>query len=557
MKTFKQNIKEWYNLAKPNKWYFFLATFFVVLARITVLIAPIFAAKVTLCITSGDYAGTILYLILVFVMLILRKLFWYFNYVVYANLIKSTYNRINDEFVDKSLNAKSFNFKSVTKEQILNIVHTDVFQVADFSDKLGAALARGIVTIVSIVIIFTVNIYAGAIVLIADILDFILLNWMNTKRQKYTKQIRETRDKQYKKFSEIVDKRETIRDLGLKRKTKKEYSHILDNYIDQLDKQTTWDFHKSGTYEVFYRTLILLATIMCVILVSYNHLTVETYFVIITYITDGITDTKDLYGVITDYKNTCVSVARVKTVLNFVERDKITFGNNNLKDILGSVCFVDVSYRKDDEGNPAIKHFDVLIKENETCLILGNRHCGKRTIFNMLRRAIVPKSGEILIDGINILDYNEKSYRDNFSYVSTHPVFISGSIIKNLTVFEKNKNIVYEICRELGIYRYIMSLPNKFNTEISAVSYEKLYLLGLARAILTGSEVLVLYEFPEGLTEKEKENIKSIIRKMHRTRTIIIFSAKEHCYNICDKIVTIEKGEIKSIKFNNIEDSVI
>lgn len=291
---------------------------------------------------------------------------------------------------------------------------------------------------------------------------------------------------------------------------------------------------------------------MAVFLVAGNGISLELYFVIIAYVADGISNTKDLYSVLYDFKNVNVALGRVKTVLNFADKEEIEVGSNNLKDILGSICFNKVSYKKSiEDENPSLNNFDVLFKENETTLIMGPRSCGKRTIFNMLRRNIKPIKGEILIDGVNLYDFTKASHRDNFSYVTTKPTFFKGSIIKNLTVYEKNRKIVYEICRELGIYNYIESLPKKFNTDISQIPYEKLYLLGLARAILYACEILVIYEFPDNLSTSEKDNIKNIINKMHGTRTILIFSAKDYCADISNKIIRIERGEVKSISFND------
>ena len=62
---------------------------------------------------------------------------------------------------------------------------------------------------------------------------------------------------------------------------------------------------------------------------------------------------------------------------------------------------------------------------------------------------------------------------------------------------------------------------------------------------------MVIYEFPDNLTTLEKDNIKNIINKMHGTRTILIFSAKDYCADISNKIIRIERGEIKSISFND------
>lgn len=552
MRSYIKTLREWSKLAKPNKLLLFFSFFMVVLVQVCFIVAPIYSAKTTVAITNGKYTETIIYLCVVFGILLLRKTFWHFNYKIYPYLVKSVYNRINQEFIDKSLNAKNSNFKTTSKERILNMVHTDVNTVADFADKIGIASARLIQAISSIIIIFTVNFWAGLIVFIADILDFFVLSFINTKREKWLRQIRESNDEQYEKLSEIIDTRDTIKDLGLDKQIKKDYNKILDNYIYRLSKSTFWESMKGNYYQAFYEFLILVAKIVAVFLVAGNGISLELYFVIIAYVADGISNTKDLYSVLYDFKNVNVALGRVKTVLNFADKEEIEVGSNNLKDILGSICFNKVSYKKSiEDENPSLNNFDVLFKENETTLIMGPRSCGKRTIFNMLRRNIKPIKGEILIDGVNLYDFTKASHRDNFSYVTTKPTFFKGSIIKNLTVYEKNRKIVYEICRELGIYDYIESLPKKFNTDISQIPYEKLYLLGLARAILYSCEILVIYEFPDNLSTSEKDNIKNIINKMHGTRTILIFSAKDYCADISNKIIRIERGEIKSISFND------
>ena len=552
MRSYIKILREWSKLAKPNKLLLFFSFFMVVLVQVCFIVAPIYSAKTTVAITNGKYTETIIYLCVVFGILLLRKTFWHFNYKIYPYLVKSVYNRINQEFIEKSLNAKNSNFKTTSKERILNMVHTDVNTVADFADKIGIASARLIQAISSIIIIFTVNFWAGLIVFIADILDFFVLSFINTKREKWLRQIRESNDEQYEKLSEIIDTRDTIKDLGLDKQIKKDYNKILDNYIYRLSKSTFWESMKGNYYQAFYEFLILVAKIVAVFLVAGNGISLELYFVIIAYVADGIYNTKDLYSVLYDFKNVNVALGRVKTVLNFADKEEIEVGSNNLKDILGSICFNKVSYKKSiEDENPSLNNFDVLFKENETTLIMGPRSCGKRTIFNMLRRNIKPIKGEILIDGVNLYDFTKASHRDNFSYVTTKPTFFKGSIIKNLTVYEKNRKIVYEICRELGIYNYIESLPKKFNTNISQIPYEKLYLLGLARAILYACEILVIYEFPDNLSTLEKDNIKNIINKMHGTRTILIFSAKDYCADISNKIIRIERGEIKSISFND------
>ena len=188
-------MRDWWKLAKPSKKYYFLIFFLVVLTQITLLIvAPIFTAKVTVSITSRKYVKAIIYLCVGFAILLTRKTFWHFEYMCYAPLVKSTYNRLNNEFVDKALRARSMNFKTTSKEQILNMLHTDNFTVAEFGEKTSIALARLLIVLVNIIVIFTINVWAGLIVVVADILDFLMLAWASNRRQKWHRLTRQSHD---------------------------------------------------------------------------------------------------------------------------------------------------------------------------------------------------------------------------------------------------------------------------------------------------------------------------------------------------------------------------
>lgn len=551
MKEYIKILKEWYKLAKPSKVWTFWAFFTVTLTQICLLIAPIFAVKATVSIINGLYTSSIIYLIIVFSFLFLRNTIWHINYMIYSKIIRHSYNKINNDFINKSLSAKKKNFKSMPKEKILNIVHTDVLTVSDFADKLATVTAKFIILIVTIIVILAVNYIAGLIVIFADIINYFVISWLNKRRSVYIKGIRESQDYQFEAFGEIVDKRDLVVDMGLDETAKTEYNAILNKYINNLHKKTFWDSFVDNYFPIFYSFLILVATILLVLFVSQGQLTVETYFVIVAYITTGIENSNSIYTIIYRIRDTSIATERIKTVMNFVEKSKIKYGENDLRDILGSINFVNVNYNKDDEGNPSLINFDVLLKENQTHLILGKKNSGKRTVFNLLRRAIEPESGTIYFDGVGISDYNKKAYQDNISYVTTKPTFLKGSIMRNLSITENNANVIFDTCKLTGIYEYIDNLPDKFNTDIYYIPYEKQYLILLTRALLTRTEILAIYELPSFLSDEEKENIKDVLNKIHGSRTILIFSGQEFCVGFSDKIIEIEKGRIKQIQFNS------
>ena len=152
------------------------------------------------------------------------------------------------------------------------------------------------------------------------------------------------------------------------------------------------------------------------------------------------------------------------------------------------------------------------------------------------------------MDNINLMDYTKKVYSSNINYIVTKPYFFDDTIMKNLKLVEKDKHRIFSICRQLKIHDYIKSLPKGYNTNVNKLPSGKRYIIGLARTLLTKSEIIILYEFPLSLSAKEKETIMKILNHLRGSRTIIIFSASDACMSVVDRVFKIEKGSIASTR---------
>ena len=436
----------------------------------------------------------------------------------------------------------------------MNILHTEIYNLGDTADNAAMTIGKIFMLIVTVIIIFTINVWVGLAVIVCDIFNFILLNHLENKRTKRQRTIREDIDEQYSLFSEIVDSREMVNDLNLARKLKKKYSNHLSGYVMDLHKKTMADSSIKHGFYIFYNFMIFILTLGSVFLTSRGALSIETYFIIIPYITSGIETTNSVFEFMPYLKNSSIYVQRVKSVLSFTEKPDLEFGDIDNDNIIGFVDFENVSYKGDKEGNPAVKNIDLRINAMQTTLILGAKKSGKRTLFRLLHREIIPNKGEISMDGLNILKYSKKTYTTNFNYLSTHPTFFDNSILYNLKMVNKNKNEIINVLDKLNLLNYINSLPNKIYTNVLTLPFDKQYLIAFARTLLTKAEIIALYEFPSSLAFDEKQNLLNIIHTLHKKRTIIIFSADENYASICDKIVTMEKGEITHITRTNLKD---
>jgi len=358
-------------------------------------------------------------------------------------------------------------------------------------------------------------------------------------------------------FADMVDGRTLSNDLNLKDTLKQRYFNKVDRLLTHYKKRINLQSIRDNWIYIFYTFIILLATLYLVKLVERNIITLTLYLIVTPYLTSAITKMKDFFSIFNDLQNANISALRVKTILDMSEKDLIEFGNNSTDKIEGAITFSNVSYssyNKLDKSLNSIKMLNTQIIKNQIVLFQGQRNCGKRALFYMLRRATRPDNGTITFDTINIYDFDVETYKHNLSYITNKPYFFNDSILENLRYIEPNKKKVFEVCKKLGIHEIISNLPEGYETNLSknptALSDPNRFLLGLARAVLTKSEIFMIYEFPVGLNQTELETIIQTLKELKKQRTILIFSADNKMADIIDRHFIIKAGEVNEINLN-------
>jgi ABC-type branched-subunit amino acid transport system ATPase component len=122
--------------------------------------------------------------------------------------------------------------------------------------------------------------------------------------------------------------------------------------------------------------------------------------------------------------------------------------------------------------------------------------------------------------------------------------------MKNLKMVCKDSAKIHKTCMELGISYFLACLPKQFSTEANSLPPAQKYLLGVARAILTGCEIIALYEAPTTFEEKDWLVLKTTIKYYteNHLRTFLVFSSS-HTFDDCATTrIEINKGEVTNIK---------
>ena len=227
-------------------------------------------------------------------------------------------------------------------------------------------------------------------------------------------------------------------------------------------------------------------------------------------------------------------------------------GENNPKKIQGKVSFKNI-YFSYDSKNPVFKNFSLDINSGEKVAIVGSTGSGKTTIINLLLRFYDLDNGDILIDKRNIKEMSIEFLRSQISLVTQNIFLFADSIYNNIVLHNKNitKEKVIVAAKKIGIHNFIMKLPGGYDYNVKErgvmLSVGQKQLISFLRAYVSNPSILILDEATSSIDSKTEKLIQYATAKIIENKTSIIIAHRLSTILNSDKIIVLDKGEIKEI----------
>ena len=204
-------------------------------------------------------------------------------------------------------------------------------------------------------------------------------------------------------------------------------------------------------------------------------------------------------------------------------------------------------------GAPVLKDVSFNVAPGETVAIVGHTGSGKTTIISLLNRLYHIQSGQIKIDDVNIEKYDTDTLRKNIGVVLQDVFLFSGSVIDNITL--RNSEIprerVIEAAKLIGMHDFIMMLPGNYDFNVmergATLSLGQRQLLSFIRALLYNPAILILDEATSSVDTESEMMIQNAIDKLITGRTSIVIAHRLSTIRKADKIIVLEKGEVREI----------
>lgn len=228
---------------------------------------------------------------------------------------------------------------------------------------------------------------------------------------------------------------------------------------------------------------------------------------------------------------------------------KDKFGKVKKDDIKGKIEFdnVDFGYNED---KLVLNKLSFIIEPKDTVAIVGASGSGKTTVFNLLTKSYLIKSGLLKIDDIDINELDEKTIRKSISIITQSPYIFNMSIKDNLRLVKPNatEKEIDNVCKKSCFYDYVMSLPDKYDTIIGEggvnLSGGQKQRLAIARALLKDCKILLFDEATSALDNITQQEIQESIDNISADYTIIVIAHRLSTIMNCNRIYILDKGQI-------------
>lgn len=412
---------------------------------------------------------------------------------------------------------------------------------------VGIISVRLALTIAISIILLILNFKLGLTILGIFAISYIILTPFYFKTLKVYKRLQNIVIELQGKINEYIEAYSTTKTLKLEDINLSQISTLLDKSKSEMIKSSKIISFHNGLF-----SLLTFGAVISILVIGGNELSMgiglaSTIMLMIDYVDDINRHMKSLlehvHGLNNRY-NCFLNVLKVSKIDKEMDNGILELNNVN------SVEFKDVSLSYDGI-NTILDKISFKVDKPMQIAIVGKSGAGKTSLVNLLPRFYEINNGSILINGEDYRNYKLDELRNNIAYVFQEPVIFNKTIMDNIK-FGNNEDIseeeIIKVCRQIGLDKKIMQLPNGYDTVIDAksdlLSYGEKQLLSFARAILKNADIIILDEVTSNLDLEFEESIMKATKEMLDNKLSFVIAHRLNTIKNSDLILFIENKKI-------------
>lgn len=558
-KNFSSELKRLIKSLKPFKLEIIIVFVLASLGTIFTIIGPKILGNATTEVYNGVLAkinktGGIDFTKLNKILLILLMLYiisFIFNYLSNFLTTKISWKYTSD--LRKKVNRKMEKlplkyFDKKSHGELLSLLTNDIDKISQNLSNVLSDIISCIVAVIGIIIMmFTINVSMTFIILLILPFSLLLSAFIANKGQKYFVKGQEELAKTNSSVEEMLRNHNVIKVFNAEEKIYKEFN----KKNDSLSKNT---LKSNFIGSILEPVMMLIGNLNYVIIgvvggifVIKGRITVGNIQSFITYAKNFTNPIGNLASIMAELQG---MIAASERVFNYLEEEEEKEVSNPIKldNVKGNIEFKNVNFGYED--NTIIKDFSAKVSSGKKIAIVGPTGSGKTTLVKLLMRFYEIKSGEILLDGVNIKDITRDDLRKNIAMVLQDTWLYKDTIMENIRYgsLDKTDDEVIKASKEARSHHFVQTLPNGYNMvvneEVNNISEGEKQLLTIARAILKDPKVLILDEATSNVDTRTEQLIGKAMDTLMKGRTSFIIAHRLSSIKNADLILVLKDGVV-------------
>ena len=528
-KNFK-TIRAFYKLSKVKPFLIFLMFLTLIVPAVLSVWTPVILSNTITAITVYDFTKAVHQTILGFGIIVISAI----SYFLY-HLVSVKVNRII------ITNFQIYIYQNVKSNKNVKSINTtilkDISTCASFNKNIIYKFCFFIKAVIILSIIFYYSYILALSIIGVSIVSFLFLKLTDRKIQSKTQELSQYENVSLDLFNSICGGDNAEQSYNLETALKDKYFKYVEQNIKTTNSISLYYNINNNFISLILKLAVFVSTLFLIGQVQTTELTLSVYLILTPYLTssaENLISFFDIFSEIALMDNILKQFDSLKYISEPKKETPISIDSYNL-----------YFYNATTGGNQKIKDINLKINFKDCVCFVSEEQAKLEEIFNIITKKVLLSSGGLFLGDKNISDFNSQTINRFIASVTPNEQFFNISIYENLYLVCPSRNKIFKEMKNLRVSNIISSFDEKYNTVIDdSFSSKQKFVLGLARAYLSGAKIINVFMLPENLSKSEREQIKFMLGFIKKHCTVICFFHQPTFREIFDKIYYFEKNKI-------------
>ncbi|HHT7009610.1 TPA: ABC transporter ATP-binding protein [Bacillus cereus] len=539
---------------RPYKGLLALAFLFLVGATVTEMMGPFLIKQFLdehLVPRNFDQSALVTLFVVYIVAHLLKVLFTYLDLLYFQNIAFKIVQDMRVEVYEHVQKLSLSFFDRTPIGTLVSRITNDTEAIKDFYVSVLSTFVKNIVFLVGILVaMFLLNVKLALFSLVLIPIMFAIMVLYRRKSAAFYLEVRNQLSVLNAKLNESIQGMNIVQVFRQEKRMRKEFEEVNNKHYSAGRRTLKLDalLLRPATDLVHIVAIALVLGLFGIDALK-SPVEVGVLYAFVNYIHRFFQPVNEMMMKLSFFQQALVSSSRVFHLMDEKDLAPVQKGDGNPQVINGDIEFKNVTFSYDGKRD-VLKNVSFHVKQGQTVAFVGHTGSGKSTIMNLLLRFYNIKSGNIVIDGVELEKFEEQEIRKKIGLVLQDAFLFAGNVKQNIRMY--NEEITDEEVKEAAQFvqanTFIEKLPEQYETEVvergAAFSSGQRQLIAFARTIATNPKVLVLDEATANIDTETEDAIQTALQQMRKGRTTIAIAHRLSTIQDVDQIFVMHDGEI-------------